>query len=112
MGETIRSIDMAQYTTVELSIEILRALRDTLDELGDWTLYDEGEWQEYTKPDGVNYVPGRDLFEDQEDYWAAQDATREYILTLEDRLTRFFSIYCGADSDSGMYFIVREDEQA
>jgi|SRR5690554_4364742 len=107
----VRSVDIGHMRGDHADIAILNALRDTLDELDEWTLTDEGTWEEYAKSGGAFYVPHYDPYEEPEEYWEAVDATRDYIEELESRLD-YIGIHCGADGESGMYWIERMTDEA
>lgn len=108
--EIIRSVDIGHMRNDYADIAILRALRDTLDELNDWTIYDEGEWEEYAREGGAYYAPAIDPYDDEAEFWGRQEATRDYIRELEDRLYTNHDLLGYPDGDSGMYFIERVNE--
>lgn len=109
INETIYSVDIGHMSVEDGDVAILHALRDILDARDDWTLTDEGTWEEYAESGGVHYAPDIDSYESPDVFADSQEATQDYIRELEDRLETKHDLLGYPDGDSGMYFIERVD---
>lgn len=83
--------EMHTMNNHDLNVKIMTTLRDLLDTHDQWSLVEEGEWEEYAKPTGAFYGDLQDAF--------------EYIEELEQRVYDDLGLVCYADGESGMYRI-------
>lgn len=103
-----RQIEMHTQNVDETNIRILGLLRDALVTADAWDLVDEGTWEEYARPGGVNYAPDFDVAvpspDDRAEYLEVTELTEEQIVYWEERIyDNGGEAY--ADGESGMYFV-------
>lgn len=78
-------------STNALNVKIMMALRDLLDERDQWSLIEEGDWEEFAKPTGA--------------FYGDRQGTFDYIKGLESRVYDRLNLVCYANEDTGMYTV-------
>jgi hypothetical protein len=101
-------IEMHTQNVDETNVRIMGLLRDALIVGDEWDELDEGTWQEYALPGGVNYAPDFDVAvpsrENEEEYVEVVMLTEEQVTYWEDRVYDLGG-QAYADGEQGMYFV-------
>ena len=108
MARYTAQIEMHMQNVDETNVRIMGLLRDALIVADDWDELDEGIWQEYALPGGVNYAPDFDIpvptREQSGEYVEVAMLTEEQIAYWEGRVHDLGG-EAYADGESGMYFV-------
>lgn len=108
MARFTAQIELHTQNLDETNVRILWLLRDALIVGDDWDELDEGAWQEYALPGGVNYAPDFDVAvpsrEDSGEYVEVVMLTEEQVRYWEERVYDLGG-EAHADGYSGMYVV-------